>query len=77
MATTRVYKIELLVIDHDGLGESGITETLENSRYPNHCISPRVMSVDSSAIEWEDNHPLNKRSTMRAAYESLFKEDSN
>ena len=77
MATTRVYKVELLVVDHDSIGESGVTEALENTRYPNHCIAPQVMSVDSHAVEWEDNHPLNKRSTMRAAYELLFKQNSN
>lgn len=75
MATTRVYKIELLVIDHDGVGEAGITSALENTKYPNYCISPHVMSVGSREIAWEDAHPLNKRSTMQAAYESLFGED--
>jgi len=73
---TRVYKIELLVIDHDGIGEAGVKDALENTKYPNHCIAPSVMSVDSHVVEWDDDHPLNKRSSMRAAYEALF-EDGN
>jgi hypothetical protein len=32
---TKVYKVELLIIDHDGLGQDEITSVIENTRYPN------------------------------------------
>lgn len=72
MPATRVYKIELLVVDHDGLGESNLTDVIEHARYPNWCISPVVMAINSHEVEWDDNHPLNNRTTMRDAYDDLF-----
>ena len=68
-----VYKVELLIIDHDGLGAEGIREALEETRYPNRCIMPHVKNIESRDIgEWTDEHPLNKRSTADAAYKELF-----
>lgn len=69
----KVYKVELLIIDHDGLGEEQIREVLENERYSNDCISPNVKSIEVRDIgEWTDEHPLNKRSTADAVYKELF-----
>ena len=71
----QVYKIELLIIDHDGLGAEGIREVLEDTRYPNHCIMPKVKSIEGKDIgEWTDEHPLNKRSTADAAYKEIFQQ---
>jgi hypothetical protein len=70
---TQVFKIELLIIDHDGNGPTEIASVLENAHYPNRCISPKVMSISSRDVNWSDEHPLNKRTTMVQAYEELFK----
>jgi hypothetical protein len=56
----KAYKVTLLIIDHDELGSEGITEEIQNIRYPNNCISPSVMCIEERDIgEWTDNHPLN------------------
>jgi hypothetical protein len=69
----KVYKVELLIIDHDNVGEEGIREVLENESYPNHCIAPRVKNIEGRDIgEWTDEHPLNKRSTAEVFYKNLF-----
>ena len=72
MAKTKVVKVELMIVDHDGIGVEEITSVLENTRYPNHCIAPRVMSLRSVEVDWSDEHPLNKYSTMIATYDELF-----
>ena len=69
---TKVYRVELLIVDHDGIGAAGIQEVIENTRYPNHCISPDVMRFDEREVEWSDKHPLNSTRTMREAFDALF-----
>ncbi len=69
----KAYKIELLIIDFDGLGPEGIKSELENTKYSNHCINPKVKKVKEEDIgEWDDDHPLNKFSTQNEEYERLF-----
>ena len=69
----KVYKVELLIVDHDNVGGAGIVEVLENQKYPNYCISPNVMDVESAEIgEWSDDHPLNKIDTIQDEYNRLF-----
>lgn len=71
----RAYKVELLIIDHDELGEDVIRDTLENTRYPNHCMSPHVRAVKSADIgEWHDDHPLNKIGVTKDAVDAYFGE---
>jgi hypothetical protein len=68
----KVYRVELLIIDHDGVGDE-IETVIENVRYPNHCIYPHVMRIESRDIgEWSDEHPLNSRATMEDEYARLF-----
>lgn len=70
----KAYKIEILVVDFDRLGEGEIRSVLENTKYPNYCINPQVMRVDEREIgEWHDDHPLNKNSTFQQAYLDLFR----
>lgn len=66
----RVYKIELMVIDHENLGDEGIKAALENTKY----VFASVMGMDSRPIEWTDEHPLNNRRTSKAALEEMFAE---
>jgi hypothetical protein len=69
----KVYRVELMVIDHDNLGERGVRETLENTRFPNDCLNPSVTRIDGRDIgEWRDDHPLNRRSTADAEFDRLF-----
>ena len=56
----KVYKIELLILDHDELGPDEIRVVLENTNYPNDCIRPRIASVEEAEVEWTDDHPLNR-----------------
>jgi hypothetical protein len=69
----KVYKLEVIVIDLDEIGESQIKDVLENVRYPNHCISPEILSVEERDIgEWSDEHPLNKKETKYIELRRLF-----
>ena len=65
----KAYKIEILVIDHENIGEENIIDTLNNVRY----INAHVKSVKSADIgDWDDDHPLNNRKTADKEYERLF-----
>ena len=71
----RIFKLEVMVIDFDEIGEKGIRSALHNARYPNRCISPEVMDAESVDIgEWDDGSPLNFPHTKDAEYKRLFKE---
>ena len=72
----KAYKIDLLVIDHDDVGAENIRDIITNESYPNRCISPRVMMIETKDIgEWTDEHPLNKRDTSFLEYLKLFNLD--
>lgn len=61
----KAYKLEILVLDFDNVGDD-IPVIIEDQRYPNHCISPRVLDVKVSDIgEWYDHHPLNLGKTTK------------
>jgi hypothetical protein len=69
----KVYKIEIMVINHDDLPLSEIEDVIENTRYPNRCIEPQVMNSDVREIgEWDDDGPLNDPKTVEAEYDRLF-----
>jgi hypothetical protein len=70
----KVHKVTLLVVDHDELGAEDVTREIESVRYPNHCISPDVMAIETREIDWTDEHPLNFTSKQRAAFDELFPE---
>lgn len=70
----KVHKIEIIVIDFDECGAEGVKDVIENTRYPNRCISPDVRSiVTRDCGEWDDNHPLNHKGTCEATLAELFK----
>ncbi len=71
---TKIHKIVLLVIDHDDVGASGVQTVIESSHYPNHCIAPRVMSIETHETEWSDEHPLNHPRTRREVFEEMFEQ---
>lgn len=69
----KVYKVELLILDFDNLGEAQIVHELENANFPNDCISPSVESIECREIgPWRDDHPLNLLSRRKDEYERLF-----
>ena len=69
----KAYKVEVLIIDHDEMGEADIINTIENARYPNHCMSPSVISSKVSDIGgWHDGHPLNQTKTWRESLKNYF-----
>lgn len=69
----KVYKIEVMVIDLDDIGETEIVDVIENTKYPNHCISPTVKAIESRDIgQWHEDHPLNKADTEATEYQRLF-----
>lgn len=69
----KAYKVTLLINDHDEVGDE-IKDIIENQKFPNYCIMPHVMEMQSVDIgEWSDDHPLNKRSTMKEEFDRLFK----
>lgn len=72
----KVYKIEVMVVDLDQIGEQEIKDVIENTRYPNRCISPEVKKIESRDIgEWHDEHPMNLQDKAEAEYQRLFAPD--
>ena len=69
----QVMRLEVMVIDMDGLGAEAVKETLENQKYPNYCISPEVKVIEVREIgAWSDEHPLNQIDTADAEYRRIF-----
>ena len=64
----KAYKIEVLVLDFEGMGEEEVKHLIENNRF----LHAHVMSSKNKEIEWDDDHPLNKSGTMARAYTDLF-----
>ena len=55
----KAHMVTLLIVDHDEVGED-IRDIIENTNYPNDCISPTVYGISTIEIgEWHDDHPLN------------------
>ena len=64
---TNVYKMTLLVIDHDRMGEEETREVIEHHRY----LFASVMDVQTAEVEWSDDHPLNTGQRAQA-FADLF-----
>lgn len=71
----KAYKITLLFLDFDEVGQQAARVLIENARLPNHIDPGKVMEMQEADIgEWSDDHPLNKRATMSSAFAALFSE---
>ena len=69
----KAYRVELLIVDHDGIGCDGIIIAIENTKYPNRCIAPSVIEIDVAEIGvWSDDHPLNSFATQEDEFARLF-----
>jgi hypothetical protein len=71
---TRVYKIELMVVDLADDGPQAVTLLIESTLSSNFCIEPRVNSVEERQLEWDKDHPLNSSSGWQRAFADLFSE---
>lgn len=67
----KVYKLTVMIIDHDNIGD-GVVFELENGRFANRCIHPKVTGFESVDIgEWSDDHPLNEKES-EVEFNKLF-----
>ncbi len=72
----KIHKIELIVIDFNNLGDFAVCDKIESARYPNDCIIPQVLRVETRDCgEWNANHPLNRKSSRIAEIDRLFGTD--
>ena len=69
----KVYKVTVIVVDSGEVSASDIRDIIENMRYPNHCMRPRVVDVDTVELgEWDDSLPINKSALFASEVERLF-----
>lgn len=69
----KTYIVTITIIDLDEIGAEEIKDVIENTRYPNRCISPYVFKIESADIgEWSYEHPLNDEKTAEAEWKRLF-----
>lgn len=71
----KLIKLEVYIIDYDeDVNGKEAKEVIEEQRYPNHCIHPRVLEYEETDIgEWHDDHPLNMTSADVNLFRSYFK----
>lgn len=69
---TQVHKLTVMIVDHDHCGAVEVQDVLENARYPNRCIDPAVLKMETVEVLWTDDHPLNHHATQKAEFERLF-----
>lgn len=67
----KVYKVELMIVDHNDLGENQIQDLLEDIRYLSHPVVTKITGVEIG--EWESDNLLNDENTWEAEFERLFK----
>ncbi len=69
----KVHVVTLTIIDLDDIGEEDIKNIIESVHYPNRCISPDVVNIETADVgEWGDDHPLNDKRTATAEWIKLF-----
>jgi len=70
----KAYLLTVLIVDHDEVGSNDIKTILQETRYPNRCIAPRVQSIREADIgEWDDDHPLNFTDISEDTLKEYFK----
>ena len=70
----KAYRITILIIDSDNVGKEEVVRILEDTKYPNYCISPEVLDVKEADVgSWSDEHPLNHSGAEKTNYiEKVF-----
>lgn len=67
----KAYLAEVLVLGFEDIKKEHVEFDLTNCNY----INSSIISIREADIgKWDDNHPLNKRSTMLSAVRSYFPE---
>ena len=69
---TKVHRVTILIVNHDDLDENQLAQAIEDTNYPNDCIDPMVLEIETRETEWRDDHPLNKARSMFSAVTELF-----
>ncbi len=73
----KAYKVEILIIDLDEIGQESIVQELTFASFPNDCLHLDVKNIECKDIgEWHDAHPLNRGDTRQAEYLRLFPKNS-
>lgn len=67
-----VYRVVLAVVHHDDLTEDELRDIIENTKYPNRCMYPSVVSVESREVDYHDNHPLNLTAQWEREFRRIF-----
>lgn len=67
----KVYKAEVMIIDHYNDGISHITHLLGDIDAHSTVMSIREVDIG----EWSDSHPLNNKFTSEKEFKKLFDED--
>jgi hypothetical protein len=63
----------LTIVDLDEIDAEEVKIVIENTHYPNRCISPDVVKIETADIgEWDDEHPLNNIGTAEEEWRRLF-----
>lgn len=65
----KAYKLELLVIDFENMGEEEIRDCIEHTKYVNPTV---IRMVEKEIGEWSDEHPLNKIDKMVGEFDKTF-----
>jgi hypothetical protein len=68
---TRVYKIELMVVDLADDGPQDVALLIEDA-LSSFAVLPRVASVEERQFEWNKDHPLNSSRGWQKAFADLF-----
>jgi hypothetical protein len=69
----QIHKITLTIIDFDEIGVESCRKVLENTKYPNRCINPKVCGIETREIgQYHDEHPLNFAATAQTEIDRLF-----
>ena len=71
----KAYKLEVIVVDLEGLGKGGIIDELENGI--DYFIPTVTKVVEADIGEWYDEHPLNMRNTPVSEINEYFKENND
>lgn len=72
-----VRKVTMIFVDHDQMGEEETKAVIENVSYPNHCMDPTVVEMESVEVDWSDDHPLNHRAGMHETFKDIAAEQGS
>ena len=67
----KVIRLDVMVVDFDGMGIEAVKEEIENMRHTSGVV---LSAKEREISDWHDDHPLNCRDTAKAEIERLFSE---